>query len=99
MNASAEVIEAMRQRLQPDEEVEPQVWPQHWHAVNVFAGMATQWRVVAGMAGLLYLGLDYAALQPVLQEHEAIAHAQPMRQLMPQLRTLESAAREELNRS
>jgi len=98
MGASAEVLEQFAARLrQAAEQACVQVWPQHWHAVNVFAGMSTQWRVVAGMAGLLYLGLDYAALPAVREEHEGIEHAQPMRVLMPQLRYMERTALDVLN--
>lgn len=97
MGASAEVIEAFRQRMEPDPE--PAVWPQHWHAAQVFLGLATQWRVVAGMVGLLYTGLDYGAMQPVLEEHAQVAHQQPMCTLMPQLRVMEQEARDQLNRS
>lgn len=96
-NASAEQVAEMRRRMGVPEV--PHVWPQHWHAAQVFAGMSTQWRTELGRGGLVYLGLDYGALAPVLAEHEATAHVQPMRVLMPQLRTMEGAAMEALNRS
>ena len=76
------------------------VLEENWHAVNVFFAMGTQWRVAAGMgAAMHYEGLDYAALPLVLAEHRATPHRQPLVRLMPQLRVMEHAAREQLNRS
>jgi len=74
-----------------------EVWPDHWHALQVFLGMGSQWRIVGGMAGLLYQGLDYGALEPVLRAHKRGPHRQPMKRLMPQLRRLEAAAADVLN--
>lgn len=34
-------------------------------AVHVFVAMQTNWRVVAGMGGVVYQGLDYPSLQSV----------------------------------
>lgn len=34
-------------------------------AVQVFVAMQTNWRIVAGMGGVVYQGLDYPALQSV----------------------------------
>lgn len=39
------------------------VWPEHEKAVSVFAALLTQWRVGPG-GGVI--GLDYAAIPPVL---------------------------------
>lgn len=75
------------------------VWPQHWHALQVFQGMGTQWRVVAGLAGLMYMGLDYGGLRIVLAENRRVPHRQPFERLMPQLRQMELSARAELNGS
>lgn len=86
----ASLIEGQRQRS-------AEILPENWHAVRVFLSMASQWRVVARFDGLLYLGLDHAALQPSLEEHCRIRHRQPLRRLMPQLRILERAARPLLN--
>jgi hypothetical protein len=40
-----------------------EIWPDNLHAVNVFIGMKTQWRI--GMNGVT--GLDYGVLQPVMR--------------------------------
>lgn len=34
-------------------------------AVRVFVAMQTNWRIVAGMGGLVYQGLDYPSLESV----------------------------------
>lgn len=40
------------------------MWPEHWHAVQVFLGMATQWRAVGGF-GIAWTGLRYEAVERV----------------------------------
>lgn len=74
------------------------IWPEHWHAFNVFLSMGTQWRSVAGFGGVLRMGLDYAALPVVLAEHRSVEHRQPLDLLMPQLRIMEYAALREFDR-
>lgn len=44
----------------PDEE--DGLWAEHLPAYAAFIAVSTQWRVVAGSAGLIFLGLDYAAV-------------------------------------
>ena len=44
-----------------------QVWADNWPAVTVFLALATQWRVLLGMGGLVWLGLDYAAVDVVMR--------------------------------
>ncbi len=39
------------------------VWPENAGAVRAFLAVATQWRMVAGMAGMVATGLDYAGAQ------------------------------------
>lgn len=97
--APQNVIDAYRRGLiEEAKRLGVEVWPQHWHAVRVFMAMGSQWRVVAGFGGARTLGMDYGALPPVLDEHRRSRHRQPMRRLMPQLRTLEAAALEVLNK-
>lgn len=38
------------------------VWPENWPTVRLFLAGETQWRVIAGPAGPLWIGLDYGAL-------------------------------------
>jgi hypothetical protein len=102
MGASAGQLERLRGAIERQHGVhEPTpVWAVHWHAFAVFCAMASQWRVRDGAKGTLYDGLDYGALEPVLHEHRRALPRrlrQPIERLMPQLRTLEAAARDELN--
>ena len=41
--------------------------PENWEAFQLFAAMATNWRVVGGGFGAVYLGLDYSALLAVMR--------------------------------
>lgn len=43
------------------------MYPDCWLPLAVFQAMGTQWRVVAGMGGAMYLGLEYPALEIVLR--------------------------------
>jgi hypothetical protein len=93
MRASESQLEAARARIDAQRAADtPRIWPQHWHAVQVFMAMDTQWRTGPdGRPG----GLDYAALDPVLREHRQRLPRRlrrPIGQLMPQLRALERAA-------
>lgn len=75
------------------------VWPEHWHATLVFLGMQTQWRCTVLPSGRWHhQGLDYAALQPVLDEHAGTRHARAHADVMRQLHRLEDTARNQLNR-
>ncbi|MBL8575135.1 MAG: DUF1799 domain-containing protein [Hyphomicrobiaceae bacterium] len=39
------------------------VWPDHWDAARLVAALASQWRVIVGGDRLIWLGLDYAAVE------------------------------------
>jgi len=55
-------------QLLPDAKAAPlvyEVWEEHLEAVMVFEASQSQWRVVAGMAGLTYLGFDYLGVKEV----------------------------------
>lgn len=98
--APPEAIAAYRARLFSEAEQRAiGIFPENWHAWNVFRAMGSQWRTTGGFAGRIYEGLDYGALPIVLAEHRRVEPRQPLHVLMPQLRTLESAAREILNRA
>lgn len=61
-----------------------EVWAEHWPALEVFIACRTQWRVAAGAGGLVYLGLDYPALESVMRMRgiedpaETLGHIQQM---------------------
>lgn len=52
---------------QPAEIEAFEVLPANWPAVLVFLDSETQWRCAAGMAGLIWIGLDYVAVDVVLR--------------------------------
>lgn len=74
------------------------VFPENWHAVMLFCDLSSQWRAVAGMARIVWLGLDYAAVTPTVWKacRRSIPrpHRRPESRVMPQLRALEKAATE-----
>lgn len=98
MGAGARQLEALRARIEAEDGSGDVlgVWSVHWHAFLVFQGMADQWRVVVVEGRLMRLGLDYAALPPVLDAHRRLPRRlrQRPRALLRQLRVLTVAARE-----
>lgn len=48
----------------PVEDDGSQIWPDNWATVQAWASLSTQWRL--GPSGQL-VGLDYAAIMPVLE--------------------------------
>ncbi|WP_429813539.1 DUF1799 domain-containing protein [Ensifer sp. B1-9] len=45
-----------------------EVMPANWPAFVALLACSTQWRVVGTMAGLIWIGLDYAACRLVLDD-------------------------------
>lgn len=65
-----------------------EIMPQNWPSVNAFFACQTQWRVVARMGELIWLGLDYLAVDVVLKRIEGAADS------FDDLREMEHAALE-----
>jgi hypothetical protein len=81
--------------LQNPEDDDIPIWPDMAGAVAIFFGMTTQWRWVgAGMGGVMRTGLDYAALPAVAAGAEVTIGPE----VLSDLRTMELAAMERLNR-
>lgn len=99
MGLPDELIEQAREELQRErKQAEVPVWPEHWHAVTAFCAMSSQWRAHALPNGRLFFqGLEYSALPIVLASLRELPHRQPLTELLPQLRVMETAARERLN--
>jgi hypothetical protein len=72
------------------------VWPEHVEAVELFCALATQWRVAVGFGGVMFLGLDYAALEAVMRLRGV--RPKDRARLFGQLRVMEAAAAAVLNR-
>ena len=50
------------------EQEEPvEVWSVNWPALQLLIACRTQWRTVVGRTGLVWLGLDYAAVDVVMR--------------------------------
>ena len=79
------------------------VWPENWHAVMLFCDLSSQWCAAASLVGIVWLGLDYAAITPLVlkacKRSVPRAHRRPEHVLMPQLRALEKAATTWRNKS
>lgn len=69
------------------------MWPENWQATELFLALQTQWRVVIGMAGARYQGLDFGSVESLLRMMKIDDTAAMLDQLM----VMESAALEELN--
>lgn len=58
-------MEAARKKAKPEDVFH--VFDDNWEVVLLFCRMATQWRIVVGMAGAIYQGIDYTALEAVMR--------------------------------
>ena len=70
------------------------VWPEHVEALELFLRVSTQWRAAAGMRGVMYVGLDYAAVDARLGR---ALRGERREQLWEQLQVMELAAVVEMN--
>lgn len=43
------------------------VFQEGWQAWRLFMALATQWRVIAGMGGMVYQGLDLGSIEPAMR--------------------------------
>lgn len=69
------------------------VWSINWPSVLAFLECDTQWRAVAGAAGLIWLGLDYAAVFATLNARPRADRRQhPTQKLFADIRLMEDAA-------
>jgi len=89
------VIQAARDKSKPVD-LDFHVWEENWPAVSLFLGLSTQWVVQLGMAGLVYLGLNYVAVKSTV-ELELIPQEQ-WPDLFHGLRVMERAALPLLNK-
>ncbi|MGP7732930.1 DUF1799 domain-containing protein [Oceanimonas smirnovii] len=80
----------------PTEQVEPEtigIWPEHTEAWELFLACSRQWRIVAGMAGAFYQGLDAAALAATME----MMGVADRRTCLHQVQQIETGALELLN--
>ena len=69
------------------------VWPQHEQALEVFLACTRQWRIVAGMAGAFYQGIDATALHSTMQ----MMRVENQRETLALVHEIEAGALEEIN--
>jgi Phage related hypothetical protein (DUF1799) len=75
------------------------VWPEHWYAMQLFCAMQTQWQVLISPSGQWHhIGLRRETLPVHLAAFKNHPHRCALPVLLPQLHTLELAARATLNR-
>ncbi|MDN3525634.1 DUF1799 domain-containing protein [Halomonas sabkhae] len=79
----------------PADETRCEVWAEHWSALELFMGLSTQWRVVAGMNGVFMYGLDYQALYGHPRYSRLDYDAQD--EMLEQIQQIEAGALEVLN--
>jgi len=86
--APIEAIEAARAEEARARDFE--IYEENVEVVDVFTALGTQWRVAAGFAGAIAIGLDYAAIPPTL----ALMGIPPERhsEVFAGLRLMEAAA-------
>lgn len=86
-----DIVRQLREGGAPEEEIAKlvgqdgddedfEIWPENADAARAFAfAAATQWRVAVGMASLVYLGLEYSAVEICFRmqppEHTTLAEA------------------------
>lgn len=84
-------LKAVEKYLAPDE---AEIWPEHLQAWEVYSTCDNQWRVVAGMGGVYYQGLELSSVTTAME----LCGVEDRRTCMAQVRAIESGAREVLNR-
>ncbi len=82
-------------KLEPADEAEDgfPVWDSNWRSLLAFLDAETQWRAVAGFGGVLWLGLDYAGLRPLIEHGSGRVDGK----LFADIRAMERAALPVLN--
>ncbi|XKE45755.1 DUF1799 domain-containing protein [Halomonas organivorans] len=70
-----------------------EVWPEHEQALEVFLACARQWRVIAGLGGACYQGIDATALQATM----TMLGVEEVRETLLQVQKIEAGAVEQLN--
>lgn len=79
-----------------DEAEDIELLPELWPAWELFLDTWTQWRVLTGLSGVFYEGIDYSSLLAVMEIHGI---KQDERQpVLAQVRILEDEARKLRNK-
>lgn len=93
--APAHVLEEYKNARIGHEPDDCEVWPENWKALEIFMMCRTQWRVIAGMGGVSYQGLDYTSLNSVIDRK---VKPKQRERVFDDVLLIESGALPELNR-
>jgi len=69
------------------------VWAEHEAALEIFLACSRQWRVIVGMGGAAYQGLDLASVAAAMEIHAI----DDRRECLYQVQQIEAGALEMLN--
>ncbi|PZO81601.1 MAG: hypothetical protein DI629_03430 [Mesorhizobium amorphae] len=69
------------------------VWDVNWRSMLAWLDCETQWRAVGTFGGVIWLGLDYAGIRPLIEDKAGRAD----QALFADLRAMEQAALPVLN--
>jgi len=90
---SPEVLEQAREHIaRTNKTATLPIWPDAWHALQLFLALHTQWHLVASMMGVRWQGLNYAAIPYGMLAARAevpVDLRRPLAEIMPQLQVLE----------
>lgn len=84
-----------RQKNNTQDESDFEMWPENWEALLTFLSVKTQWRVIAGMGGAIYQGIDYTSLIEVIKLN---VKKNKRSQMFKDVQFIELGALSELNR-
>lgn len=95
MRAAGASPQEIEQALGHRRPAECEVWPENWPTWRAWLELATQWRVIAGAAGVIHQGIEFASVPLALElagvtadERSAVLHG---------LKEMEQAALTALN--
>lgn len=93
--APEHVLDEYRQARIGQEPDDCEVWPENWPALEIFLMCRTQWRIISGIGGASYQGLDYTALNSVIDRK---VKPKKRERMFDDVLIIESGALPELNR-
>jgi hypothetical protein len=81
-----DIEQALASRRPPEHEV----WPENWATWRTWLELATQWRLVAGVAGVIHQGIEFASVPLALELAGVTADERP--DVLRGLKDMEQAA-------
>lgn len=70
-----------------------EIWPENWETLTIFMALTTQFNGIAGMAGVVWTGINYPSVLTVFE----LYGVSDRRAMFEDLRAMELAALEVLN--